>query len=667
MKKLNYLLLVSFVCFVLLSAVGSVRLEVNQLEPIILIEPPENFVVNSTIPINVVFLGFNETFIDTTTIDSDLTHWYAPRIRIPMDYAGGNFTLDINYFMSNATTLEDDFTSFLSSIAYVIDPPDDLLSYDPTATGAYLFSAVDTITWLDNNINSYFGEINGSYCLYLIDSYTWNYIPDYYYYDFEMLDPDTGLESSENLTICYGGEYPNRGIFIDLSAGPVNYHEGETSEANEGVSATTITPIWEYIFPQDKAIFNANLTEYIQETIDMVFTPSYLYEPSISDIYDLSVYILDNTSLGDIYANPTNYIDTIAVTNALEALIPFADWSTSYSVDYLDNHVNLQQVIKDTYEATDHVVHPNAINPYQPVIDYLDTNRAEFGMTTETIPVFIFAWDEDLYFDFAGALGGAEADANGNPLMVLCGYNPLIQPNSGYTKLIIHEVGHILGLSHPHDGWSWDKYFDTGNPMVQDWLRDLISTPMTYAHQDTVFSTFDYDLLDRGHTIERLNDSWYFLYNANVTLLNKGLTDLDESLNECLTSALINHSLALQFFEQEDFESAFYYANLSYVAAKAYSNYAECLQIITTTTTTTTPITTTVTKNVTTTTTATTTMTTTKNMTTTITVTKTTTIAKNMTDTTTVTTTTTAPGFTILSIVSILLASAIVIRRRYQK
>ncbi|MFX0172365.1 MAG: hypothetical protein ACFE9L_10620 [Candidatus Hodarchaeota archaeon] len=141
--------------------------------------PPKSYLVNSTIPINVVFIGFNESLIDTTWIDRQLTHWYAPTIMSPsISCAGGNFSLDINYHLSNATTLEDDFINYLASIATVISPSQDLLNYDPTATAAYLFSAVDTITWLDNNINSYFGNINSSYCLYLIDSYTWNYIID---------------------------------------------------------------------------------------------------------------------------------------------------------------------------------------------------------------------------------------------------------------------------------------------------------------------------------------------------------------------------------------------------------------------------------------------------------------------------------------------------------
>ncbi len=564
-------------------------------DPIQIVNPPESFVVNSAIPINVVFLGFNESLIDTAAIDNDLTHWYAPMVNSPLDYAGGNFTLEIDYYLSNATTLETDFINYLVTIASVIAPPQDLLDYDPTAVGAYLFSAVDTLTWLDNHVNDYFGAINDSYCLYFIDSYTWGYITDYYYYDLEFLDPDTGLDSPESLTTVYGGEYPNRGVFLDLSAGPVQYHETQTTEANEGVSATTITPIWEYVFPAAKSFFNANLTEYIQETIDMVFTPSYLYEPAIKDQYDVTVYILDNTSTGYVYADPTAYIDTTTVTSSLEALIPSADWTTNYYVDYLSNHGALAQVISDAYAATDPVDYPNAIHPYDSVIAYLDTHRAEFLMTTETIPVFVFAWDEYLYFDFAGAIGGAEADASGNPLMVLCGYNPATIPDSGYTKLVIHEMGHILGLRHAHDGWSWDKYSETGNPISIDWLRDLISTPMTYAHQDTVFSTFDYDSLDRGHCFERLNDSWYYLYAANITALLKGYTDIDSTLDQQLEFSLTNHSLALQAFEAENFESAFYYANLSYVAAIDYALYIDSLEEITTTTTTTTATTTTTT------------------------------------------------------------------------
>ncbi|MHA1983646.1 MAG: hypothetical protein ACW967_04765 [Candidatus Hodarchaeales archaeon] len=542
--------------------------------PIIPSSPPEDFVVNSTIPINVVFIGFNESVLDINRINNSLTNWYAPTILRPLGGAGANLTLDINYHLSNSTSLEGDFVSYLSSIATWGSAPSDLLTYDSGASGAFYISASNAISWLDNNINTYFGSINNSYSLYIINTYTWGYVSDYYYYDFSFPDPDTGVESGETLTILYGGDYPNRGVFLDISAGPVNYHESDTSEENEGVSASTIQPIWEYSFPQDIAKLNDNLTEYIQETIDLVFTPSYIYEPVIKNRFDVSVYIFDNTSLGTVYNNPLNFINTTLIDSTFDKLIPYSDWNTSYFINFLSNHPGLTQVIKNSYALTNQTEFPNAINPYQDVINYLNENRSEFGMTDETIPVFIFAWDEVLFFGSEFVLGRAIADENENALMVISGYNPVLYPNSGYTHLIIHEVGHILSLRHPHDGWSWDKFNKTGNPSVLDWLRDFISTPMSYAHKDVTFSTFDYDNLDRGHVFQRINSSWHYLYSTNNSLITKGYQYLDQSLNASLNSVLGNRTIALQFFDNLDYETAFIYANLSYFSALEYYNYA---------------------------------------------------------------------------------------------
>ncbi len=550
------------------------KIEINN-ETIDLITPPQ-FKINSDIPINIVFIGFDESNIDTNQIDQGLTHWYAPLInQWDYPYMGMNYTFSVNYYMSNSTSLEADYTNYLASIGTTNSTPiDSLTRYDPTANTALLFNASDAIAWLDNNINSYFAGLNNSYTLYFIDTYTFGYILDYYYYTLDYIDPDTGLPSLNPYTIIYGGEWDNRGILMDLSAGPVDYYETEITEANEGVSATTIPPIWAYTFPTDKVKFNDNITEYIQETIDMVYTPSYLYDPEIREDFEVAIYLFDDATVSQ-----ADQIDIQVIYDSFAFLYPTMNVTISLTVDTLSNFPELETLMANSISTTN----ANVIES-RPVVDYLLANLANFGMNDNTLPVFLWAWDTNLWLTGEGILGVGMDDGFGNPGMVAMGYNPTMgNSNEGYTVTLIHEIGHLVGFRHPHDGFSFDSFFDTGYGNIVDWLRDFISTPMTYAQVDTSFSTFDVDNMDRAFTYERINDTWWDLYDANQTLVAKdydSFSDINQSsIENYLSWSLSNISLALEEFEYEYFFDAFTYANLSYVAAELYLDMANSLGV----------------------------------------------------------------------------------------
>jgi hypothetical protein len=538
--------------------------------PIDLLDPPL-LKINSTIPINVVYIGFNETMIDTTQIDSGLTHWYAPTY-IRNDsfyYYGTNYTLDINYHFSNTTTLEQDYVTYLGTIGSISSPIPDLIDYDPTATQALFYPADQAIDWLNNNINNYFPGTNQSYTIYLIDTFTWRYILDYYYYTLDYTDPDTGISGRYPYTILYGGDYPNRGILLDLSAGPVNYKETQTSEDDEGVSATTIPPIWTYDLPTEKSILNDNITEYIQETIDMVFTPSYIYDPKIPEEINIVIYLFDDASVSMV-----DQVDIDVIFDTYSFLFPTVDITVNYWWDSLDNNSALRSVMQDAIDPVN-----TTVMHAEPVVSYLLDHLGDFQMDASSIPVFIWSWNDDLWLGGQNVLGFAASDKNGDPAMAVMGYEPFENPFEGYTATIIHEVGHLMGLRHPHDGFSWNNGLKGGYYEIVDWLRDFISTPMTYANPDTTFSTFDVDSMDRAYTFELINNTWNNMYLANETLQTKGYSHLDQfgiaenaDLHKYLQWSLANKSLALENFEAEWFYDAFLYANQSTVASELYLN-----------------------------------------------------------------------------------------------
>ncbi len=68
----------------------------------------------------------------------------------------------------------------------------------------------------------------------------------------------------------------------------------------------------------------------------------------------------------------------------------------------------------------------------------------------------------------------------------------------GLTVLTMHEIGHAIGLSHPHDGWSWLQYYETGFGEFVDWQWDMSYTQMTYAADHREISFMDIQTYHRG-------------------------------------------------------------------------------------------------------------------------------------------------------------------------
>jgi len=66
---------------------------------------------------------------------------------------------------------------------------------------------------------------------------------------------------------------------------------------------------------------------------------------------------------------------------------------------------------------------------------------------------------------------------------------------SGLTTTIIHEAGHHLGMSHPHDGYDWElgiDYYPAGDKYFAN-SGDECNSMMSYIDLNWDFSQFDRD------------------------------------------------------------------------------------------------------------------------------------------------------------------------------
>ena len=114
--------------------------------------------------------------------------------------------------------------------------------------------------------------------------------------------------------------------------------------------------------------------------------------------------------------------------------------------------------------------------------------------------------------------------------------------------MIVHEIGHELGLFHPFNYVSFNEFDSLSLYSHTNRLFDFISIPMTYAHYDTSFSTFDRDSIARAHIFKYINKTWQFLYNANQILLSKNYRVLNPMLENKLNQILSNKSICWNFY-----------------------------------------------------------------------------------------------------------------------
>jgi hypothetical protein len=530
------------------------------------------FYLNTTITINVVFVGFEANASVITTVNDSLTHWYAPIVTSPGYYLGANYTLDIAYLNAPLQLASDYFTYVDDNIGIRL-APSFLVNYDPSMSG-YNVGVMDAElaeTWLWENAESYTGLenlFNASYTLFILDSWTSGDINYYYYYNTSVTDPDTELDFSEDFMISWGGN--SRFYFIDWSAGPTSSQEGYPF--GEPVNATTVKPIWDYA---NEAELCDAIAEFVDESIGLLFTPSYLYHPTYSEEYALQYLVVDATSDDSVFNSAAAYINTQVVEEAFTKLIPYANWTTNFTVANVDAFPALNAKVKAYPDGSGGYTHLNSSLFTPEFVDGL------FG-SVPGAPIYVRAlmvvYDDLTYLDSVGALGrGLDWGA----LMV--GYKAMLaNQGSGFTGLAIHENGHVFGLRHPHDGYDDPDHYASDDPSLADWLYDFQATPMSYlipalghGAGGSTFSWFNYDTLDRGHVLDLLNRTQFVLQEMALTLENVGYATLPADVQAVVNETNANWTLCLTEFAKMDYynqtegaDDAFLYAFQAWVSAK---------------------------------------------------------------------------------------------------
>ena len=508
------------------------------------IQPGRHPMVDVLTPVNVIFVGYRPGTVDVGRIVRGLPATSEPVIRSPQLFGMGadpalGLRYDYSYHVRFAGSAFDDaFFAHLAASGFMapIDPYMQLynaqqhntLDVPPTLR---LISADDAEAWLEQQADSRLGIPAGQDTVFLVNWYGRHDFQFHAYLNCGHPDPDTGVDAGcTNLGLTRGwGGHSGTSWFYDLSANPVWSDESwviDTAEFGNLPISYFIPPIWEYGNTSGYRPFTdlakdlGLLIRYV--ALDTLFTSSPLYDPATSlpgpdgaKQIDLSIFEGDPSRSGLADVHP----DVLRAQH--QWLEPY------YGIDVQVQDHPLAGGILDAYDTwTGDAVTPGCWNelgtPYAEMFCYLRDHRSDYFPPTgenAVIPAAGFTVaDPDATFK-VGAAGYTESDyvdAGASVIEVLD--TPRLRGGQGiaYTLLTMHEAGHFVGLSHPHDGYDPPSGVDFGpvGAFGFAWAGDASATVMSYLWGEQRFSEFDRDNLARWQ-VARLLD----LSNADAAAI----------------------------------------------------------------------------------------------------------------------------------------------------
>lgn len=553
------------------------------------LEPGGFRAIEQDLNINIVFVGYEpgggSMEIDESAFLGELPSMYRTVNRYPSFYFGNeflgvDFNFDYNLVYADAT-FENDFFGYLASIA---DPqPLTIYQEDYNAqvnktglvTDNNWIDAPSVEQWLADNAGSALGIDTSEYTVFFINWYGRSDFVYHVYTKTDEPDPDTGYNFGElrdsRKIIAWGGTTPDdeesglgslhRIWFYDLSAGPEGWTDNWNVDDDLGYR---MPPIWEYgnlagYRPFDDLSGDlGKVTRYV--AIDLLFTASPLYKPAISppiipeDIQlDINVYQMDPNSDG------LDYIDSALIAAELNELQPLNTYEVELNSQEFDSR--FEKVYNCFYFDVSCFGQRLFGIAFADLFLYFNDHLIQFleGDGDYEIPIFAFNATDEL---FTCCLGFADDDwATGTQSFVFAFDSPSVRNFSGYgfTTTIIHEVGHHIGMSHPHDGYDYeaDIDFGPGGDFYFAWSGDESNTMMSYIDLNWDFSQFDRDNMNRYLTSIYINQ-------ANTILAKIYASPKAGQVSSLLTSADNHAALALSAYDSMDYAGAALYAKLAY-------------------------------------------------------------------------------------------------------
>ena len=495
------------------------------------LEPGAFVAHRQTIPIDIVLIGFDVDRINRTDLAALLPATSTPAVRYPRFYGLNGRELGIEYTFKYSLTrksrqFEDRFIRFLARAGRPGNPTAYMTRYNNQAnnvldvTGPALYIDAPTVEgWLADNANP---QQNG-YTLYFINWYGRDDFAFHAYTKLGAPDPDTGVDfgSLQTSALNAWGGTRSRSWFYDFSAGPewntANWIVDVRDLDGDDVEEYRMPPIWEYTSggyraPDALGYDMGLLARYV--AIDLLFTPSPLYDPLVSAPGALGRKIANITMFEDDPASSgLDFIDTRIAHNSWQRFQPYYHWRTTLrAVEPIDPRAKQSLDIFALNRNEEGCRVPFG-DPFAQLFCFFSERLSDYvpaaAPRDSVAPVFAFNTTETDLGKRFGLLGFADDNWVDGTQSVAVALDADVYRRLGYgfTSTIIHEVGHHIGMAHPHDGFDPETGvdFDAAGEFFFAWAGDESETVMHNMALSNEFGEHNRDNMYRWETAGYLN------------------------------------------------------------------------------------------------------------------------------------------------------------------
>ena len=542
------------------AAVGlTIALEIVATPSLTTLRPGQFQEINQELEINIVFVGYEQGAgprdIDESVLRAGLPSRYRalainPSLYIPGNeeddqiWNGNSYDYSYNIVYANQA-FEDAYFNYLLSNStecgnsFFQDYYNTQQARSLNVTSNICIGATTAEKWLALNSPGMLGVDTTKYTVFYIN---WYGRPDFRFhayvpYDYPDPDPDTGIfwgGDALNM-IAWGGTTPDddqnglgslrRVWFYDLSAGPEYNTSNCLLDPAEvfgiiGPGAYTMPPVWEYGNLGAYRPFTnlsgdlAKITRYV--ALDSLFTTSPGYSPALSSPKLPQEIQLDVTIFnGDPGTNAYDYLKMDRVLAEISDLRPESTFTSEVTEEPFSGR--LRDVYMCAYPATFGIPTAPCYGnrqgsgvSFRDMFLYLRDHELQYveGDADYEIPVFTFFVPTEIETSFEGQSVDNQIDGTQKFNYVVS--STFDRESHGTTESTIHEIGHHLAASHPHNGFDYQSFslYNSARPAFHYvWAGDQSDTVMSYMFTSNNFSQFDRDNMNRWMTAVYINQT----------------------------------------------------------------------------------------------------------------------------------------------------------------